>query len=320
VHQEGSTVVDRADPRYVRIVAEIRRRIDNGDLRPGDRVPSTRQIIREWGVAMATATKVLTTLRQHGVVRTVRGVGTIVGTPEPQRPVRRREPVQELTRERIVRTAIEIADTERLAALSMRRIATELGVATMSLYRYVPGKDELILWMADAAFAEAVFPAPPPPGWRARLAVAARLQWATYRRHPWLAQVVSVTRPQAVPNLLAHAEWALRAVDGLGLDAASMLHVHITLFSHVRGTAVNLEPEAEAEQHTGMTGEQWMEVQSPAFAAIMASGDTPTFASVTTQPGLDFDSDLETLFEFGLQRLLDGFAVFFEGRISGAQH
>lgn len=313
-------MVDRADPRYVRIVAEIRRRIDNGDLRPGDRVPSTRQIIREWGVAMATATKVLTTLRQHGVVRTVRGVGTIVGTPEPQRPVRRREPVQELTRERIVRTAIEIADTERLAALSMRRIATELGVATMSLYRYVPGKDELILWMADAAFAEAVFPAPPPPGWRARLAVAARLQWATYRRHPWLAQVVSVTRPQAVPNLLAHAEWALRAVDGLGLDAASMLHVHITLFSHVRGTAVNLEPEAEAEQHTGMTGEQWMEVQSPAFAAIMASGDTPTFASVTTQPGLDFDSDLETLFEFGLQRLLDGFAVFFEGRISGAQH
>jgi DNA-binding transcriptional regulator YhcF (GntR family) len=307
-------VVDRADPLYLRIVAEIRRRIDNGDLRPGDRVPSTRQIIQEWGVAMATATKVLTTLRQDGVVRTVPGVGTIVGNPELERPVRRREPVQELTRERIVRTAIEIADTERLAALSMRRIATELGVATMSLYRYVPGKDELILRMADAAFAEAVFPAPPPPGWRAQLAVAARLQWATYRRHPWLAQVVSVTRLQAVPNLLAHAEWVLRAVDGLGLDAAPMLHVHITLFSHVRGTAVNLEAEAEAEQYTGMTGEQWMEVQSPAFVAIMASGDTPTFARVTTQPGLDFDADLETLFEFGLQRLLDGFAVFFEGQ------
>jgi DNA-binding transcriptional regulator YhcF (GntR family) len=305
-------MVDRSDPLYVRIVAEIRRRIDSGELRVGDRVPSTRQIIREWGVAMATATKVLTTLRQDGLVRAVPGVGTVVSAPERQRPVRHREPVQELTRERIVRTAIEIADTERLAALSMRRIATELGVATMSLYRYVPGKDELVLLMADAAFAETVLPDTPPPGWRAQLEAVARLQWVTYRRHPWLAQVVSVTRPQAVPNLLTHAEWALRAVDGFGLDAATMLHVHITVFSHVRGTAVNLDSEAEAEQYTGMTGEQWMEVQFPAFAAITASRDFPTFSSVTTQRGLDFDSDLETLFEFGLQRLLDGLAVYFD--------
>lgn len=308
--------MDRSDPLYARIVAEIRRRIEQGELRPGDRVPSTRQITREWGVAMATATKVLTTLRQEGLVRAVSGVGTIVGAPESPRPVRRHEPDQDLTRERIVRTAMEIADTERLAALSMRRVAAELGVATMSLYRYVPGKDDLVLLMADAAFAETVFPKAAPPGWRAQLELVARLQWAAYRRHPWLAQVVSVTRPQAVPGLLIHANWALRAVDGLGLDASTMLYIHIMVFSHVKGTAVNLEWEAEAEQYTGMDADQWMVIQSPAIEAILASGDLSTFSQVITQDGLDFDLNLDTLFEFGLQRLLDGLAALIDGDLS----
>ncbi|WP_241777660.1 GntR family transcriptional regulator, partial [Streptomyces sp. CT34] len=70
-----------APPPYRRIVQEIRGRIDAGELAPGDRVPSTRRITREWGVAMATATKVLTALRQEGVVRTVPGVGTVVAEP-----------------------------------------------------------------------------------------------------------------------------------------------------------------------------------------------------------------------------------------------
>ncbi|MGX1606137.1 GntR family transcriptional regulator, partial [Streptomyces celluloflavus] len=67
-----------APPPYRRIVDEIRRRIDAAELAPGDRVPSTRRITQEWGVAMATATKVLTTLRQEGLVRAVPGVGTVV--------------------------------------------------------------------------------------------------------------------------------------------------------------------------------------------------------------------------------------------------
>ncbi|MBR8744456.1 GntR family transcriptional regulator, partial [Nocardiopsis sp. MG754419] len=63
---------------YARIVADIRTRIDAGELRPGDRVPSTRDITREWGVAMATATKALAALRREGLVEAVRGVGTVV--------------------------------------------------------------------------------------------------------------------------------------------------------------------------------------------------------------------------------------------------
>src|ERR1700736_3164680 len=107
---------ERTDPPSVRIVSEIRRRIASGQLRSGDRVPSTRQITPEWGVAIATATKVLATLRQEGLVRAVPGVGTIVDTPTPipvpppRAPRRReaREAEPELTQESVLRTAIGI--------------------------------------------------------------------------------------------------------------------------------------------------------------------------------------------------------------------
>jgi hypothetical protein len=95
-----------------------------------------------------------------------------------------------------------------------------------------------------------------------------------------------------------------------------MLYVHIMVASYVKGIAVNLEWEAEAEQYTGMTAEQWMEIQSPAIESIMTSGDLSTFSSVITQSDLDFDLNLDTLFEFGLQRLLDGLGVFVDGESS----
>jgi len=310
------------DPPYARIVAEIRRRIADGELRAGDRVPSTRQIVQEWGVAMATATKVLSTLRQERLVHTRPGAGTVVAAAGPgQEPATRtasvprrrraREP-DELTVERIVQAAVEVADTEGLAALSLRRVAAELDVATMTLYRHVAGKDELVLLMAEAVFAEDALPEPPPPGWRARLELIARLQWSIHRRHPWLVQVMSLTRPKPAPNAMAHTEWALRAVDGLGLDPVTMLYVHITTFGYVRGMAVNFELEAEAEQDTGITDEQWMQSQGSALSTLLSSGSFPMMARLTTQ--LDFDFDLDTMFEFGLNCVLDGIGVLIESR------
>jgi AcrR family transcriptional regulator len=320
--------VKRSDPPSVRIVTEIRRRIASGELREGDRVPSARQITREWGVAIATATKVLTALRQEGLVRAVPGVGTVVDASEPPPELRpeprpatpprasrrrqEREPDRELTRERIARAAIGIADAEGLAALSMRRIATELGVATMSLYRHVPGKDELVALMADIVLGDDEFPEPP-PGWRARLEVVARTQWAIYRRHPWLAPTLSFTRPLLAPNGVAHTEWALSAVDGLGLTSATMLHIAIMLANYVRGTAVNFESEAEAERETGISDEEWMESQNAAFAAMLASGPFPTFSRLVAHDN-EIDFDLDSLFDFGLRRVLDGIELLITER------
>jgi AcrR family transcriptional regulator len=301
-----------ADPRYARIVADIRGRIAAGALRPGDRVPSARQITREFGVAIATASKALAALRQEGLVRAVPGVGTVVHQPSLAPPVPRvprhgGDAPRQLTTERIVRAAIAMADSEGLAALSMRRIATELDVATMALYRHVRAKDSLVLMMADAIFGDYPPPDPRPAGWRAQLEAEARLQWTVYGRHPWLSHVVSMTRPQLLPNGMAHTEWTLRALDGLGLDVNTMLHAAISLIGYVRGTAMNFEAQAQAEQDSGLTDEEWIEAHDSEFAAAFAAGPYPLLARLTAHPGADMN--LDTLFEFGLRRKLDGYAA-----------
>lgn len=301
---------------YLRIADDIRRQIRSGDLRPGDRVPSARRLRQERGVAIATATKVLAALQQEGLVQAVPGVGTVVSpagpaTPQPRRPKRRRpasEPEPELSRDRIVHAAMEIADVEGMAALSMRRVATDLEVATMSLYRHVHSKDDLIVFMIDEAIGQEPYPQSAPEGWRARLELAARLQWAVFRRHRWLAPAMSLTRPQLAPSALAHAEWVLRALDGLGLDPSAMMHAHVMLFSYVRGLATSFEAEAEAERDTGMTSDEWMEAQEAALDAIAGSGSFATFLRIAKEPGLDLD--LDTLFEFGLMRMLDGLDAY----------
>src|SRR5690349_375137 len=131
-------------PRYSGIVADLRRRIAAGELRPGDRVPSARQLTRDWGVAIATATRALAVLRDEGLVRAVPGVGTVVATPGGRPPPGRSAPYGELTADAIIRAGIALADAEGLGALSMRRLATELRVATMALYRHVRSRDELV--------------------------------------------------------------------------------------------------------------------------------------------------------------------------------
>ena len=144
-------------PASTRIAAEIRGQIQSGELAAGKRVPSTREITRRWGVAMATASKVLATLKEEGLVRTRPGVGTVVAGTSSSRTrgsARARDAEATLTRERIVAAAIAVADIEGLGALSMRRVAVELDVATMSLYRHVRDKDDLLTCMVDAAFGE----------------------------------------------------------------------------------------------------------------------------------------------------------------------
>ncbi|MEV0677581.1 GntR family transcriptional regulator [Actinosynnema sp. NPDC050436] len=291
-------------PPYQRIAAEIKRRITAGELSPGDRVPSARQVAKEWEVALATATKALTALGQEGWVEARPRVGTVVASTRP-RPRGAAAPERELTRDRVVRAAIDIADAEGLAALSMRGVAARLGVAAMSPYRHVASKGDLVLMMADAVFGAKPLPARPPAGWRARVEVGVRALWELHREHPWLAQLGPLTRPLVVPNLLAHSEWVLGGLDQLGLDPTTTFDLNVLLYSHVLGLAVHLEREAGAEGATGLSTEQWMDGQArtldrlapahPTFARIMAS-----FART------GYDLDLDALFELGLRSILDG--------------
>jgi hypothetical protein len=176
----------------------------------------------------------------------------------------------------------------------------------MSLYRHVRNKEQLLALMADRVFMEYPLPAAE-PDWRASLEALCRLQWRAYQHHHWVAQYVSMTRPQLIPRAMAHTERAMSVLKKTGLNVSDRLHAAVMLANYVRGTAVSLEPEAQAQQDTGLSSDEWMESQSVLMNQIVATGQFPAFAEMSTAAELEFD--LGTLFEFGLGRLLDGLEV-----------
>ena len=213
-------------------------------------------------------------------------------------------------RDRIVATAVRLADAEGIAAVSMRRIGAELGVPTMSLYRWVPSKDELTTHMLDATLGQIDWPEPPPKGWRAQLEFVARAQWDITREHAWLAQLLSMTRPQLAPNAMMHTEWSMRALSGLGLSGGEALRISLTLVSFGIGTALALDNELQAQRETGLTSEEWMNRQEAPALAIFATGRYPYLAHFAEHE--DFDAELDVLFETGLAVILDGVERFLE--------
>ena len=286
---------------YQVIAAELRRRIETGELLPGDRVPSTRALVRDYGVAMATATKALQMLQTEQLVHPSPGVGTVVGPPlRSRRTVV--DGVPDLNRDEVVRMGIALADAEGLAMVSMRRIATELGVSTMALYRYVGGKDALVVLMVDAALGE--FPLGKIPElWRDAVTLVARVHWAAYRKHLWLASAISLSRPQLAPRLLPHTDAVLGALRGM--DKSAALSTMISLFAYVRGIALVMESEAQAEQDTGVTADEWVVQHSDRLAAMVAGGNLTAFRDLLADD-FDYEYDLDQLFEFGLNVYLDG--------------
>ncbi|MFD9031897.1 TetR/AcrR family transcriptional regulator C-terminal domain-containing protein [Streptomyces sp. NPDC059567] len=214
------------------------------------------------------------------------------------------------TRERIVRAAIELADAEGLPALTMRRLATSLSTSTMALYRHVPGKGELVRLMTDAVCGEVPL-GPVPADWRTGLGHGARWLRGVYTRHRWMAQAMaSFTRPVASPNAMAYLEWILGVLRGTPLTPFEKLHTHLAIFAYIQGLAMADDLEERARQDTGMSDGEWMDQNEPRFDAISAGGSYPLLDALSA--GADFEVDLESLFEFGLRRTLDGVAAMID--------
>ncbi|MFC7330905.1 TetR/AcrR family transcriptional regulator [Marinactinospora rubrisoli] len=222
----------------------------------------------------------------------------------------------DLSVDRIVAAAIEIADTEGLAALSMRRVADRLGVGTMSLYTYVPAKAELVDVMLDTVYAETARPADVPGGWRARLELIARENRELYRRHPWTLQVAAANRPVLGPNLMAKYEYELQAVAGIGLTEIEMDFVINLVASYVQGATHGAVAADRSQQGSGMSDEQWWRAHAPLFGRLFDPERYPTAAAVGTAVGESQGSayDPDANFEFGLARLLDGIEALLASR------
>jgi AcrR family transcriptional regulator len=213
-----------------------------------------------------------------------------------------------LDRAAIVRTAMAIADAEGEQAVTMRRVATELGSSTpMSLYRYVGGKGGIVDLMIDEVFAEIELPAGPGPDWRANLTLLARRSRVALRRHPWFA-VLSHHRPLIGPHALRHNEWSLAAVDGHGLSAAMMMSVAAMVFGYALSFAQGEAEEARMRAGIGAdTEERFQEAGRPLADRVVADGRYPLLArwiAESRTPGQAIGTDEQ--FELGLACLLDG--------------
>ena len=215
-----------------------------------------------------------------------------------------RGPKPGLTVDRIVEAAIEVADAEGLKALSMRRVADHLGVGTMSLYRYVPAKAELLDLMIDAVDGELPTPEGSVDGWRSKLEFFARESWAGYHRHPWVLHIAAMdARPPLGPNILASFEAMLEAVAGIGLAGSEMVAVIKLVQGYVQGAARSAVEAIQVVQDTGVTEGQWWSERSQFWEEIFDVESFPTMTAVWEAGGFE---EPEDDFEFGLQRVLDG--------------
>jgi AcrR family transcriptional regulator len=213
-----------------------------------------------------------------------------------------------LTVERIVATAIELADAEGFDGLSMRRVADALGVGTMSLYRYVRSKAELYELMVDAVIAGEQ-PDLVTGGWRAGLERFARDSFAGYRQHPWLLRT-SVRRGPMGPNQTAALEAILAALSGIGLRPGETMAVIELVTGYVRGAAQQILDDAALAARSGLTDEEfWTQ-----FAPLLDTRLDPVRHPMLTSMWQSADVEWVDQFDFGLRRVLDGVEALVESR------
>ncbi len=218
-----------------------------------------------------------------------------------------------LTVRRIVDAAIELADTDGIAALSMRAIAAHLGVGTMSLYTHIPSKPVLIELMVDAVcgqvYPDLSEPADQPGGWRGALTFIARRNWDLFLAHPWLLHVLD-GRPVLGPNVNRKYEAELRPLDGIGLSDVEMDAVLTLVVMHVEGMARWQVGLLAVRNQSGQSDLEWWVNLEPALAAMMDPGKFPLGSRVGRAAGEYHQSagDPRHSLDFGLETILDGVA------------
>jgi AcrR family transcriptional regulator len=214
-----------------------------------------------------------------------------------------RGPKRGLTLERIVQAGIKVAMTDGIGSLSMGRVAAELGVATMSLYRYVAAKDDLLLLMTDTALG------PPPElpagrqDWREGLTEWAVAVRTAYRRHTWALRI-PISGPPLGPNNVAYLERALRSLEGTALSEQQKLSAVLLLSGFVRNEAT-----LTADLMAASAGGNVMPGYGAMVARLTDPGQFPALHRAVASGALDDDDDIDIEFDFGLERILDGIDV-----------
>jgi len=217
-----------------------------------------------------------------------------------------RGPKPALTVERIAQAAIEIADADGVAAVSMQRVASRLGFTKMALYRYVADKAELLAIMIETAAGEPPDLGSIPGGWRPKLEAWARRLRARWQRHPWLPAVTVGNRVMG-PKEVGWTECAVGALAGTGLDGPERMDAVFLLSGHIRNTL-----SATMAGTQPWTAERAL---SPAVSELLrAHGDR--FPALIAAAGDAGGASRDNGWRFGLDRILDGLQLLITQRTS----
>jgi len=215
-----------------------------------------------------------------------------------------RGPKPRHSRAAITAAAVALADAEGIDAVTMRRMAAELGMGTMSLYNYVPTKDHLVQLMIDQAGGEYRYPRRPPADNRAAIVDLACQGRDITQRHPWLPRVMH--RPPAMgPNAVRYIEYFLGLLADSGLDTGAKMEV----LALVNGFAISYggmqAALAEERARTGITLQEQAEAQVAPLVAAIATGRYPNLAAALGAPAPP-PRDAADIFESCVMRLIDG--------------
>ncbi|TDD27578.1 TetR/AcrR family transcriptional regulator [Kribbella turkmenica] len=210
----------------------------------------------------------------------------------------------------VVRAGVRLADERGLDAASMGGVAKALGVGTMTLYTYVPSKEELLDLMVDEVLAERELPAPGEPrptNWREQVEVYSEETRAMFQRHPWLARV-STVRPPVGPGMLAGREYLLSTLLPLDLSPRDTNTAALAITTYVDSAAGQEAESLQVERTTGQSHEAWWHERSDLWETYFDAGKHPAMTTIWHANGYQ-DTVREAAtdaYRYGLDRLLDG--------------
>jgi AcrR family transcriptional regulator len=219
-----------------------------------------------------------------------------------------------LSLERIVAAAARVAAADGLRAVSMSRVAADLGVSTMSLYRYVGAKDELLALMADLPLEVPPARRGPEEGWRDGLARWARSELGIYRRNPWVLRI-PISGPPVTPNAIAWLEVGLDCLRDTGLEEHEKLSVILLVTGYVRNQGL-LQADIAAAQAAGAAAAdpEMMASYGRLLARLTDPERFPALQAVLASGAFDEPDEADYDFTFGLERVLDGIETLIDRR------
>jgi len=212
-------------------------------------------------------------------------------------------PKRGLSLNRIVEAAVGVATSDGLEAVSMSRVAAEISAATMSLYRYVATKDELLMLMVDNVFKTppAVIPR---ERWRAGLSRWSREYLEVLRRHPWVVRV-PISGPPITPNQVVWFEWGLWSLRATNLREEEKVSILLLLNGFIRNEVL-LKTDLRIAENTGFGEEDMKMSYGKLLSDLIDARHFPAISAAIAAGVFDQQDDPDGDFNFGLKRILDG--------------